>query len=145
LGVCREGDGLRVRSCPKTSSQPLSMFLPCSVMSSLTWYRFQARIITWFRSFLMTHTPSPADAGPVILLVCHAAYLKTLISVLTSKVFSFTVAQDLSLRGHARNTSVTRVRCSEHAGGWKGEVESWCEVGHLDGMFEKDVRAADVV
>ena len=36
-----------------------------------------------------------------------------------------------------------RVACRMEGKDWKGQVESWGDVKHLQGMWEKDIGAAD--
>ena len=106
---------------------------------------------TWFRHFLATHQPDPDPDStidePTYLVVCHGAFLATFLSVLRSPVFSFTLKPDVDIARKCLNTSVTQIRCQKTASGsgWKGVVESWAEVGHLDGLIEKDLGVADDV
>lgn len=97
-----------------------------------------------------------------ILVVSHGAYMKALLGVLIAPPFSFTLAEGVDIRESVWNTSIMRVRIRLDPGGsggndgqkagvsseimWKGEIQSWGDVRHLehDGEWE-DVGVADDV
>lgn len=109
--------------------------------------RFRARILGWMNDFLATHVEAgqgPNPDEPVILCVSHGAYLSTLFGLLLSPEFKFAAAPGIDKSRHCLNTSVMRVRVTydPKEGEWDGEVLSWGEVCHLDGV-ESGIPVAD--
>jgi probable phosphoglycerate mutase len=117
------------------------------------------------------HNPNEAgfvtDAEPKILVVSHGAYLSSLLPLLLtpSKTWTITAAPDVDLKAHCQNTSIMRVRLRppvrkgtagemngasgssgrDKGNKWVGVVESWGDVEHLAGLWEKDLDVADDV
>jgi broad specificity phosphatase PhoE len=107
--------------------------------------RFLQRISTWFQALLLDHHNRPATKTkgqePIILVLSHGAYLGGLLNVLANRSFpfKFQCLPGVDVRRSCLNTSVTRVRCEEVEGKWKGQVEGWAEIGHLQGVRDDKV------
>ena len=102
---------------------------------------FRQRVAAWLRSFLSTSSPDGT-----VLVLSHGAFLAALLAILLSPPFSFTPSPGLDTRRHCLNTSIMRVKCWKEGKEekWVGEVLTWGQVDHLDGMWEKVGVADDV-
>lgn len=101
------------------------------------------------KDLLATHTETalPAEPDePKILCVSHGAFLSTLLAILVSKDIGFQAGPNVDTSKHCLNTSIMRVRATydKEAGEWDGEVLSWGEVYHLDGV-DSGIPIADDV
>lgn len=143
---------------PRPGAAPRSTS-PLSLSHSGADISFRARVRQWAQDFLASHiaegqkggdpSPAAADREPTILCVSHGAYLSALLGVLLSPPFSFAASPAVDAKKPCLNTSVMRVRAryNPESERWVGEILSWAEVGHMQGLEQKigvsdDIRAA---
>ena len=75
----------------------------------------------------------------------HGAWLGSMLNFLIGPPNSFPVIPDVKSLSGCHNTSVSKIRFWPDGDKWKGEVLTWSETPHLEGMLEKELVVADKV
>ncbi|KAK8846607.1 hypothetical protein IAR55_005693 [Kwoniella newhampshirensis] len=121
-----------------------------------------ARSKAWFDSFLALHKPKgplpssspfkhfrrsshhhPTDQPvpePIILVVSHGAWLGSFLSLVLSSAYRFGLASHVDPRLPCYNTSLMVLRCKWVDGKWKGSVDDWGDIKHLEDMMDEEVK-----
>jgi hypothetical protein len=61
------------------------------------------------------------------------------------KSMGIAVAPGVDVKAHVLNTSITKVRLWQTKDGWRGEMLSAGDIGHLDGLQTRKLSATDDV